>query len=123
MSEEGMTVTVLANALSKALSADERHPDGCDVGAGLYGSEVSKLIRYVVRRMLGIEEPVPQKEAQIHTTQFEKWGAFELPVKTIKAFLESDAEDTAYMSFTKGEMKEYLDTETLKVITKFKPKE
>lgn len=44
----------------------------------------------------------------VHPTM-DNWGHFELPIRTIQGFLDSDATDDAQISFTKGELKEYIE--------------
>jgi len=51
MSTYGITVTILATGLAKAVLEDEANGEGFDLSAGLFGENVSEWIREVAAEL------------------------------------------------------------------------
>ena len=59
MSKLGMTTTIIATNLAQAITNDEQG-DGCDIPAGLFGSELSKLVRELAKNLVEKDERIAE---------------------------------------------------------------
>jgi hypothetical protein len=74
MSVRGAMITVMATELAHAVAADDAHPDGHDISAGMFGTAVSELIRKRVDeyQALGADLAAAEKRIAAIITWLEK---------------------------------------------------
>ena len=65
MSQVGMITTVIATNIAEAVAKDEKN-EGCDISAGLFGIELSKVVRDLAQEYLIISHIEKLKEKAEH---------------------------------------------------------
>lgn len=71
-------------------------------------AEVCRIYIKSTRGLLNLFNRLPALPEHIAEPNMNNWGLFESPTHTIQSFLDSDATDDAQISFTKGELKEFI---------------
>ena len=65
MNPYSKTVASIALRIATAAYDDEKHPDGCDISAGMFGTQMSDLIREIAYELDSRAQKIYDLECQI----------------------------------------------------------